>query len=510
MVDDRGRVRLLASASGFGALAAAIVLASGVAWSQSDAPSSRAPQMASASSPAVLEPGEELPGGEATSNHGADNPDAFSHFSPNMGVSKELEFKIGNAIFRKFWVSAPSSTKSSDGLGPLYNARACQSCHLKDGRGHPPRSAHIADRSISMFLRLSVPPETDAQRAALADGRLSVIPEPTYGTQLQEFGIQGHSAEGRMVVAYEEIPVELAGGEIVSLRRPTYRIEDLGYGPLHPRTLISPRMAPQMIGLGLIEAIPVADILAREDPDDRDGDGISGRANMVWSVENQKLMLGRFGWKAGQPTVLQQSAEAFAGDIGIGSSIAPVPWGDCTPAQGTCRNAPHGGTARAPHEEINDKLLRLVAFYARNLAVPMRREPAAPDVLAGRELFHASGCAACHTPSFVTGDESPDLHLRRQKIWPYSDFLLHDMGEGLADNRPEARADGREWRTAPLWGIGLTEKVNGHTFFLHDGRARSITEAILWHAGEAQRARDSFARLPPDDRRRLIAFVNSL
>lgn len=508
-MDEGRRSRCIVSAWMLSALAGMLVLAAGSGWSQSVRSHSGAHAAAPASFTA-LEDGEQHPGGDATSQRRTDSTEAFSHFSPNMTLAQEMDFKIGNAMFRKFWVSAPASTKSSDGLGPLFNARACQSCHLKDGRGEPPRGPDIEDRSVSMFLRLSIPPETAEQRAALAEGRLSVIPEPTYGTQLQELGVQGHLGEGRMVVDYQEVPVTLAGGEVVSLRRPTYRIEDLGYGPMHQKTMISPRLAPQMIGLGLIEAIPVEDILAREDPDDRDGDGISGRANWVWSVENKKVMLGRFGWKAGQPTVLQQSADAFAGDIGIGNWIAPFAWGDCTPAQSLCRSAPHGGTPRAPHHEINAKLLDLVAFYARNLAVPPRRDADAPDVLAGKRLFHEVGCASCHVPSFTTGENSPDAHLRGQKIWPYSDFLLHDMGEGLADGRSEARADGREWRTPPLWGIGLTEIVNGHTFFLHDGRARNPTEAILWHGGEAQRARDAFAALSPEDRARLIAFVNSL
>jgi CxxC motif-containing protein (DUF1111 family) len=508
MKDDRSRAHGRVSAPRLAALAGLLMLGAGAVHGQ--VADVAHPPSAVAALDAALEPGEESPGGEATSRHRTDATDAFSHFSPNMGLAKELDFKLGNAIFRKFWVSAPSSTKSSDGLGPLYNARACQSCHLKDGRGHPPRSDRIEDRSVSMFLRLSIPPETDAHRRALGQGRLAIIPEPTYGAQLQELGVQGHAGEGRMLVTYEEMPVALAGGEVVSLRRPSYRIADLGYGPLHPRTMISPRMAPQMIGLGLIEAIPSEAILAREDPDDRDGDGISGRANRSWSIENKRLMLGRFGWKAGQPTVLQQSAEAFSGDIGIGTWINPQAWGDCTALQARCREAPHGDSERTLQEEINAKLLDLVGFYARNLAVPRRRDPAAPDILAGKQLFHASGCAACHAPSFTTGDASPDPHLRRQTIWPYSDFLLHDMGDGLADGRPEGLADGREWRTAPLWGIGLTETVNGHTFFLHDGRARNVTEAILWHGGEAERARDAFARLSGEDRRRLIAFVNSL
>jgi CxxC motif-containing protein (DUF1111 family) len=457
-----------------------------------------------------LEPGEDKPGGAATADVGMLTADAFSQLSANMAFARELDFKVGNGIFRKNWVSAPSSTKSSDGLGPLYNARACQACHLKDGRGHPPRGPLIQDRSISMFLRLSIPPENDEQRALLTSGRANVVPEPTYGGQLQELAVQGHAGEGRMIVTYEELLVTLAGGEVVSLRKPSYRIEDLAYGPLHPKTMISPRLTPQMIGLGLLEAIPEADIVAREDPEDKDGDGISGRANRVWSIEHGAVTLGRFGWKAGQPSILQQAAEAFAGDIGIGSWMVPYAHGDCTPVQSACRDAPHGDTKEKPGEEINAKLLSLVAFYARNLAVPARRAPTAPDVLSGKRIFTEIGCASCHVPSYRTGQSSPDEHLRDQIIWPYTDLLLHDMGEGLADGRPEGRADGREWRTAPLWGIGLTGVVNGHTFFLHDGRARNLTEAILWHGGEGQRARDTFARLSPEDRQRLIDFIGSL
>jgi CxxC motif-containing protein (DUF1111 family) len=451
---------------------------------------------------------ELLPGGHATVD--VRTADAFSQFSANMGFARELDFKIGNGIFRKQWVSAPSSTRSSSGLGPLFNARACQSCHLKDGRGHPPSGPGIEERSVSMFLRLSIPPETPEQEAELASGRASVIPEPTYGTQLQELGIQGHAGEGRMVVTYHDQPVKLGDGTVVRLRRPTYAVADLGYGPMHPKTLMSPRMAPQMIGLGLLEAIPEADILAREDPDDRDGDGIRGSANRVWSTEENRPMLGRFGWKAGQPTVLRQAAEAFAGDIGISSWLVPRPYGDCTPAQALCRNAPHAGSKTAPNEEIARSLLDLVGFYARNLAVPARRDARAPQVAAGKALFHRAGCPACHVPSQRTGEGSPDAHLRHQLIWPYTDLLLHDMGEGLADGRPEGLANGRQWRTAPLWGIGLTQIVNGHTFFLHDGRARNLTEAILWHGGEARRARDAFAGMSAKERAELVAFVNSL
>lgn len=463
-----------------------------------------------AASAAAYDPAEALPGGQATSRGSTDNTNAFSHSSANMGFARELDFKIGNAVFRKVWVSAPASTKSSDGLGPLYNARSCQTCHLKDGRGHPPSGNWPNDNAVSMFLRLSIPPQTDADRELLASGRASVIAEPTYGTQLQDLAIAGHAGEGRMHIVYEELPVTLGDGEVVHLRKPTYTITDLGYGPMHPQAMISPRVAPPMIGLGLLEAIPEADILAAEDPDDRDGDGISGRANRVWSLEHDRLVLGRFGWKAGAPTVLQQSAEAAAGDMGLGSILVPKAGGDCTERQPACLAAPHGGTAKAPGEEFKTELLRLTAFYARNLAVPPRREPDAPEVLAGKAVFHQIGCASCHRPSFMTGTETPDAHLAGQKIWPYTDLLLHDMGEGLADGRPEGHADGREWRTAPLWGIGLTETVSGHTYFLHDGRARNLVEAILWHGGEAQAARDAFAALDKADRARLIAFLDSL
>ena len=458
---------------------------------------------------AHLEPGEDLPGGNATT-HKTINRDVFSHFSTGMSFAREADFKIGNAIFRKLWVSAPSSTEASDGLGPLYNARGCQNCHLRDGRGHPPAANWPQDSAVSMFLRLSVPAETAEEQRLLAERRLGVIPEPTYGVQLQNYAIRGHDAEGRMQIKYQEEKVTLSDGTAVKLRRPTYTITDLAYGPLHPKTMISPRMAPQMIGLGLLEGIPEEQIRAGADPDDADGDGISGRVSEVWSREFNRVMLGRFGWKAGNPSVRQQSAEAMAIDIGLSNPLFPKASGDCTPAQRFCLEAPNGNSPRHDNLEVSGKLLDYLTFYAQNVAVPARRAPGNPEVLTGKALFHSTGCAACHRPSFVTGEVEGQPHLSGQTIWPYTDLLLHDMGEGLADHRPEGVADGREWRTAPLWGIGLTEIVSERAFFLHDGRARSIEEAILWHGGEAQRARDRFMRLNARERAALIAFVKSL
>lgn len=456
------------------------------------------------------EAGEAMPGGEATSRKSVDNRNAFSHPSANMGFDKELDFKVGNAIFRKLWVSAPASTKSSDGLGPLFNARSCQRCHLKDGRGHPPKANWPDDDAVSMFLRLSIPPQSDEDARKLAERRANVIPEPTYGGQLQDLSIQGHTAEGRMQITYEEVPVALGDGAVVRLRRPTYRVTNLGFGALHPEVMLSPRVAPQMIGLGLLEAVPEAQIAALADPDDGDGDGISGLTNRVWSVARDRVMLGRFGWKAGAPSVLEQSAGAFAGDIGIASWLVPKPAGDCTSGQAFCIKAPNGNAGDGVGFEVSPKLLSLVVFYSRNLAVPRRRGHDLSEILRGKQLFYESGCARCHNPKFTTGELEGQPHLANQLIWPYSDLLLHDMGEGLADHRPEGVASGREWRTAPLWGIGLTSVVSGHTFFLHDGRARNVQEAILWHGGEARAARDAYATMARGDRERLIAFVNSL
>ena len=448
---------------------------------------------------------EELSAGAATVR-ARKNRDAFSQPSGNIGFEGELNFKVGNGLFKKIWVSSPSSTLASDGLGPLYNARSCQRCHLKDGRGHPPEGPE--DTAISMFLRISIPGSLEDEIAGI-EGYLATKGDPNYGEQLQDFALPGHNAEARLQIDYEEFDLALSDGETATLRRPTYTAADLGYGPLHPDAMLSPRVAPQMIGLGLLEAIPAADILANADPDDTDGDGISGRANIVWSVEYEQPMLGRFGLKAGAPTVKHQSASAFAGDIGISNPLFPNPQGECTDAQVDCVNAPHGDQDDRGFE-IDDEGLDLVSFYSRNLAVPARRDVNDPDVLRGKELFYNTGCIACHKPAYVTHRLKDQPAQSFQLIWPYTDMLLHDMGEGLADNRPEARATGQEWRTPPLWGIGLTERVSGHTYFLHDGRARSLLEAILWHGGEAEAAKDAVVLMPKEDRDAIIRFLESL
>jgi CxxC motif-containing protein (DUF1111 family) len=450
---------------------------------------------------------EAMAGGAATSTARPDH-NAFSHPSANLTFEGRQEFFVGNGLFRKVWVSSPASTAASDGLGPLYNARACQRCHLKDGRGHAPEGPD--DDAVSLLVRLSVPPRTAEEAEALADLRTTRIPEPTYGGQLQDFAVPGLPAEGRVQVGWKEHDVALAGGEIVSLREPVVEIAHLGYGALDPETMISLRVANPMIGLGLLEAIQPADILAAADPADADGDGISGRPSVVRDPVTGALTLGRFGWKATTPSVRVQSAEAFSGDIGISTPLVTDAFGECSLAQQDCRAMPTGVQIRLGEVEAPDPVLDLVTFYSKNLAVPARRDVDDPQVLEGKRLFHEAGCASCHTPKFVTSRDAENPEHRFQLIWPYTDMLLHDMGEGLADGRPVGSASGREWRTAPLWGIGLTEAVSGHTTFLHDGRARSLLEAILWHGGEAEAARDAVAAMAPEDREALLAFLRSL
>ncbi|MQA55356.1 di-heme oxidoredictase family protein [Pseudomonas piscis] len=444
------------------------------------------------------EPGEARAGGATTVNKSDRN--AFSLPSANLPPTRRLDFSVGNSFFRNPWVIAPSTTTARDGLGPLFNTNACQNCHIKDGRGHPP--APDALNAVSMLVRLSIP--DDPTLARLIE-RTGVVPEPVYGSQLQDMAIPGVVPEGRVRVDYEPLQVHFKDGTQVELRKPRLRVTDLGYGPMHPETRFSARVAPPMIGLGLLEAIPEEAILANTRPTRENP--IAGRPNWVWDDARQKTVLGRFGWKAGQPSLNQQNVHAFSGDMGLTTSLRP--FDDCTDAQTACKQAPNGnGPDGEP--EVSDNILRLVLFYTRNLAVPARRDVDSPQVLAGKNLFFQAGCQSCHTPSFTTAANAAEPELANQLIRPYSDLLLHDMGEGLADQRTEFKASGRDWRTAPLWGIGLTETVSGHTRFLHDGRARNLMEAVLWHGGEAEGAKQQVLAFNAQQRAALLAFLNSL
>lgn len=455
----------------------------------------------------VPESFESMAGGATTSRAGVSR-NSFSHASANLDFAGEQNFKLGNALFRKLWVAAPASTHASDGLGPLYNARSCQRCHLKDGRGHPPQG--LDDLATSMILKFVGSARSGEEKVNTVSENFLNNGDPVYGKQLQDFAIPGLLAEGRLQVSYEEIAIALTGGEQALLRKPVYDIADLAYGPLDSQTTLSPRVAPPMIGLGLLEAIHPNDIINSADPEDIDGDNISGRANLVRDPVSGNLFLGRFGWQASVQSLRSQTAIAFAMDIGISSPENPKHYGDCTEQQNICNMAETGVQVHLGATEAPPPVVDLVTFYSGNLAVPARRDIDDRVVLQGKEIFYNVGCISCHRPKYVTARDASIPEHRFQLIWPYSDLLLHDMGDGLADRGANGEVIGREWRTPPLWGIGLTESVSGHTYFLHDGRARSLLEAVLWHGGEAQAARDSVIALDPDNRQALLRFLESL
>lgn len=437
--------------------------------------------------------------------------DSYSHPSPLLDLNTKLDFKIGQAIFEKIWVFAPASTTASDGLGPLYNARSCARCHERNGRGTLREDGRT---SPALFLRLSTSAKTPEEKQALKSGRLGVIPDPIYGTQLQSFAYPGGQAEAQLRVSYTEQPIQLSDGETISLRTPHYQIIAPQYGAFAKGLMTSPRISPPMIGLGLLEAINQVDVLALEDPNDSNKDGISGKANWVWDKTTASLQLGRFGWKAGHPNLAQQNAGAFSGDIGISTDLFPQHWGDCSAAQTKCRKQAHGNrTRQAPeidHLEAPTVMSKALLLYTRNIAVPVRQIDKPEATKKGQKIFNAVGCAACHTPSFQTSGHVEQSSLNGQNISPYTDLLLHDMGAALADNRPEFKADGQEWRTAPLWGLGSNKTVSGKNFLLHDGRARSILEAIMWHGGEAEPAKLKVQKMPKEQRLQLLTFLESL
>lgn len=407
---------------------------------------------------------------------------AFSYQVNGLSSEQALMFYVGNSFFNQNWVEAPSSTTARDGLGPLYNAQSCATCHFRDGRGEPFTNAGLLFRLGNTFDN---------------------SPDDFYGGQLQDFGISTVQREGQMGISYIDQVGFYPDGTSYSLRKPIYTVMGLNYGPFSGNTGISPRVGPQMIGLGLLELIPEAFILANADPYDSNGDGISGKANYVYDVSLNQMVLGRFGWKANVGSIAHQVAGAFNGDIGITTTYFPNE--NHTLNQTECIGLPNGG---AP--EISAENLNAVILYSQSLAVPIRRNTTNQSVKKGASLFRSIGCVSCHKMNFTTSYSGNIAALKGQKIVPYTDMLLHDMGQDLADNVPDHMADGSEWRTPPLWGLGLISTVNGHTFLLHDGRARSIEEAILWHGGEASSSTVKFKALSATERAYLLSYLNSL
>ena len=461
----------------------------------------------------------EKTGGAATVH--ATGKNAFSFPLANLDDAERTRFAIGNSFFKRNWVEAPASTTARDGLGPHFIARACAGCHVMDGRGAPPDWKRTLgpepDPTVALLFRLSVP-GTPAPHEG-------VVPEPNYGDQFNNAAIQGVRPEGTVRIRSTPVHGRFADGTRYTLRQPVYAFTGLGYGPLARDVMVSPRIAPHMAGLGLLEAIPESEILANARDQAAAPGPVKGQPNRVWDAFAQKEVIGRFGWKANTGSLAHQSAGAFLGDMGITSSVNGRE--ACTAAQKDCLAAPHGGGQRSGRDglmpaaqasaqtpEIDDETLGHVVFYTATLAPAARRKPDDPQVLRGQALFAQAQCAACHKPSYTTGQPLfPELSSPKvagQRIWPYTDLLLHDMGEALADGRPDFQASGRQWKTPPLWGVGLFRDVNGHQRLLHDGRANGVLEAVLWHGGEAQGAKEQVLRFTARDRDALVAFVNSL
>ena len=461
----------------------------------------------------------ELTGGNTTVY--ATGKNAFSFPFANLDDDERTRFAIGNSFFKRNWVEAPASTTARDGLGPHFIARSCAGCHVLDGRGAPPDYRRTLgpepEPTVALLMRLSVPGAPEAHAG--------VVPEPTYGDQFNNAAIQGVRPEGRVEIRTRAVGGRFADGTPYTLQQPLYRLTDLGYGPMASNVLVSPRIAPQIAGIGLLEAIPETEIERNARDQAHRPDAIKGQPNRVWDAFAQREMLGRFGWKANVATIAHQTAGAFNGDIGVTSSTF---WREgCTVAQADCQAAPHGGGKRHGRDglipaaqasvevpEIDDETLSHTIFYQATLAPAARRNISDLQVLRGQALFQKADCAACHRPSYVTGEAPfPRLsspRVRNQTIWPYTDLLLHDMGEALADGRPDFQANGRQWKTPPLWGVGLIRDVNGHQRLLHDGRANGVLEAILWHGGEAEASKQQVLRLSRKDREALVKFVESL
>ena len=428
----------------------------------------------------------EFSGGETTIFDASSH--AFSIPAPNLSPAAFEKHLEGDVEFEANFVTAPAVV--NPGLGPIYNNISCINCHTRDGRGRPPK---VDEKFVSMLFRLSLPKSADAM------DRQSPIPVPGFGTQLNNRAIFGTDPEGKVKIDYTEQTLTTADGTRVHLRYPNYTVTET-YQSLPENVEVSPRVAPAVFGLGLLEAIPEEAILAYADEADANGDGISGKPNYVWDVVQQRYTLGRFGWKANQPTLLQQVAAAYHDDMGITTSLFLT-----ENSAGQPQLTKHNATP-----EVSDEILDVVTFYVQTLAVPARRNIDDPQVKHGEQLFAKAQCASCHVPTLRTGVLAGVPSVSNQTIHPYTDMLLHDMGPELADNRPDFHASGSEWRTPPLWGIGLVKRVNGHTNFLHDGRARDLMEAILWHGGESEASRQAVEKMSKVERDALIAFLESL
>ncbi|HEX4985542.1 MAG TPA: di-heme oxidoredictase family protein [Burkholderiales bacterium] len=425
---------------------------------------------------------------------------AFSEPAPVLTVKQRQVFMAGRSVFNRQWATV-NSLNGDWGLGPTFVADRCSACHVGSGRGSPPKSGD--EQLLSMLVRLSVPG---------TDGHGGPKPHPHYGDQLQNRGLDGKTVdvlyagtpvpnEADLFLDWEEIPVALSDGGQVALRKPRLRIERLNFGELGPDVMLSLRNAQPLVGIGFLEAVPEEALLdiARK----QRALGYDGRPNRVWDAVRRRVALGRFGWKANVPSLKQQVAAAAIGDMGVNSNLYAGQ--NCPPVQVACAKQLPGN-----FPELIDAEIDSLELWLQALAVPARRHLDDPEVRRGAGLFAAAQCAVCHVPELKTAKFEGLPQLSDQVFHAYTDLLLHDMGEGLADGRPDFGAGPRDWRTPALWGLGLSKTVSGSTALLHDGRARNVVEAILWHGGEGERSREAFGQMSKPDRDALVKFVESI
>ncbi len=423
-----------------------------------------------------------LSGGLATTFD--ETSQAFSHGIDGLEGRDGFVHELGDKAFEQTFVSAPAPVFG--GLGYIYNNVSCISCHHNDGKGTPTAGL----QNSSLLIRVSLP-GTDEHGAPLSI--------PGYGFQVQDKALLGITPEASVNIQYTSVPVSYPDGTVVTLRKPSYQLVN-PYYPLPASYYLSPRLAPPVFGIGLLDNIEASTLLSFADEDDKDGDGISGRPNYIFDTALNVLRIGRFGLKANTISLQNQVALAYQQDMGVTNYLF---YDENSKSQSQYKQD-------KTIIELPDSTLNATIFYVKTLAVPARRNVNDPTNKKGEALFNQINCSGCHKTTMYTGYVTDVPSLSHQRIHPYTDLLLHDMGDGLADGRPDFVATGNEWRTAPLWGLGMLQKVQGVTFYLHDGRAQSIEEAILWHGGEAERSKNGFMNLSKEDRNALLQFLKSL
>ena len=409
---------------------------------------------------------------------------AFTHVIDGLTERDVHVHELGDKTFEQTFVANPAPING--GLGPVFNNVSCISCHHNDGKGTPTAGFSTS----SLLFRISIEGK---------DAHGGGIGAPGFGLQLQDQALIGSKPEVQVNINYTNVPVTYPDGTVVNLRQPSYTLYN-PYTFLPTNYMISPRLAPPVFGGGLLENIPEETIRSYVDADDANKDGITGKANYVYNPYTHNQEIGRFGLKANTSTLQVQVAAAFQQDMGITSYIFPQ---EASFGQQQTAN-------QQSNKDIPDSSLDATIFYVRTLAVPARRNTTDLDVKTGQKLFTTVNCSGCHKPTVQTGINLNLPALSNQRIHPYTDLLVHDMGSGLADGRSDYLATGNEWRTMPLWGIGLFSKTNGTPYYLHDGRATTIEQAILWHGGEAEKSKQSFMNLSKADRSKLLKFMQSL